>query len=108
MLLELGEALGRGTKCDAVALELRTGKLATFVKAAEKVVELSLGDSVFKFQMAFYRRFMLLSIGSARATMFAVVAASIEEASQRAVRRERTTPSARRGARGHHTLTSIP
>ena len=41
----------------------------------------SLSDSGFKLLMAFFRRFMLLSMGNVQATMFAVVAASIEEAS---------------------------
>ena len=80
-LLEAGEAVGRGTKGDAVALALRTGKIKTYEQAAVQIVESSIGDSVFKLLMAFYRRFMLLSMGNAQATMFAVVAASIEEAS---------------------------
>ena len=81
VLLEAGEAVGRGTKGDAVALMLQTGEIKTFEEAAEIIVEESLSDSVFKLIMAFYRRFMLLSMGSAQATMFAVVAASVEEAS---------------------------
>ena len=81
MLLEVGEALGRGTKGDAVARCLQTGEIETFEEAAEIIVEDSLGDSGFKLIMAFYRRFMLLSMGSPQAAMFAVVAASIEEAS---------------------------
>ena len=81
VLLEAGEAVGRGTKSDAVAKRLRTGEIKTFEEAAENIVEDSLGDSVFKLIMAFYRRFMLLSMGSVHATMIAVVAASIEEAS---------------------------
>ena len=44
------------------------------------LVGASLGDAGFKLIMAFFRRFMVLSMGSAQATMFAVVAASIEEA----------------------------
>ena len=86
VLLEAGEAVGRGTKSDAVALKLRTGKIRTFEEAADKIVRDSLSDSAFKLIMAFYRRFMLLSMGSAQATMFAVVAASVEEASLAAVR----------------------
>ena len=81
VLLEAGEAMGRGTKGDAVALALRTGGIKTYEEAAEQIVENSIGDSTFKLMMAFYRRFMLLSMGSAQATMLAVVAASIEEAS---------------------------
>ena len=81
VLLEAGEAMGRGTKGDAVALNLRTGKIKTYEEAAAQIVENSIGDSFFKLIMAFYRRFMLLSMGNAQATMFAVVAASIEEAS---------------------------
>ena len=73
--------MGRGTKGDAVALALRTGAIKSYEEAAEQIVENSIGDSIFKLVMAFYRRFMLLSIGSTQATMFAVVAASIEEAS---------------------------
>ena len=85
-MLEAGEAVGRGTKGDAVALSLQTGKIKTFEEAAEMIVENSLSDSMFKLIMAFYRRFMLLSMGSTQATMFAVVAASVEEASLAAVR----------------------
>ena len=81
LLLEAGEALGRGTKGDAVTQALRTGEINTYEEAAAQIVEDSIMDSLFKLLMAFYRRFMLLSMGSAQATMFAVVAASIEEAS---------------------------
>ena len=81
VLLEAGEAVGRGTKGDAVARRLRAGKIKTFEEAAEQIVERSLSDSPFKLVMAFYRRFMLLNMGDPQATMFAVVAASIEEAS---------------------------
>ena len=86
VLLEAGEAVGRGTKGDAVALMLQTGEIKTFEEAAEMIVENSLTDAIFKLIMAFYRRFMLLSMGSAQATMFAVVAASVEEASLAAAR----------------------
>ena len=85
-MLEAGEAVGRGTKGDAVALMLQTGEIKTFEEAAEMIVENSLNDSAFKLIMAFYRRFMLLSMGSTQATMFAVVAASVEEASLAAAR----------------------
>ena len=85
-MLEAGEAVGRGTKGDAVALRLQTGEIKTFEEAAEMIVENSLTDSSFKLIMAFYRRFMLLSMGSTQATMFAVVAASVEEASLAAAR----------------------
>ena len=81
VLLEAGEAVGRGTKGDAVALALKTGKIKSFEEAAEIIVENSLNNSFFKLTMAFYRRFMLLNMGDPEATMFAVVAASIEEAS---------------------------
>ena len=81
VLLEAGEAVGRGTKGDAVARRLGSGKIKTFEEAAELIVEKSLSDSGFKFIMAFFWRFMLLSMGSVQAIMFAVVAASIEEAS---------------------------
>ena len=84
VVLEAGEAVGRGTKGDAVALALRTGEIKTYEEAAELMVENSIADSMYKLVMAFYRRFMLLSIGSTQATMFAVVAASIEEASSAA------------------------
>ena len=80
VLLEAGEAVGRGTKGNKVARKLRTGKIKTFEEAAEMLVQTSLGDSIFKLTLAFYRRFMLLNMGNAHATMFAVVAASIEEA----------------------------
>ena len=86
VLLEAGEAVGRGTKGDAVALMLQTGEIKTFEEAAEIIVEDSVCDSSFKLIMAFYRRFMLLSMGSTQAAMFAVVAASVEEASVAAVR----------------------
>ena len=86
MLLEAGEAVGRGTKGDVVAMSLRSGEIKSFEEAAEMIVENSLSDSAFKLIMAFYRRFMLLSMGSAQATMFAVVAASVEEASLAALR----------------------
>ena len=86
VLLEAGEAVGRGTKGDAVALALRTGEIKTYEEAAALIVENYITDSIFKLIMAFYRRFMLLSMGNAQATMFAVVAASIEEASGNAVR----------------------
>ena len=81
ILLEAGEAVGRGTKGDTVALALRTGEIKTYEEAAAQIVENSITDSIFKLIMAFYRRFMLLSMGSAQATMFTVVANSIEEAS---------------------------
>ena len=81
VLLEAGEAVGRGTKGDKVARNLRAGKIKTYEEAAEALVMASLGDSSFKLLMAFFRRFMLLSMGNVQATMFAVVAASIEEAS---------------------------
>ena len=81
VLLEAGEAVGRGTKGDTVALALRAGKIKTYEEAAAKIVENSISDTNFKLIMAFYRRFMLLSLGNAQATMFAVVAASIEEVS---------------------------
>ena len=87
VLLEAGEAVGRGTKGDAVALALRTGEILSYEEAAAKIIEDSIEDSVFKLIMAFSRRFMLLNMGSAQATMFAVVAASIEEASDSAVPR---------------------
>ena len=84
VLLEAGEAVGRGTRGDTLALALRTGEIKTYEEAAALIVERSIIDSVFKLIMAFYRRFMLLSMGNAQATMFAVVAASIEEASSAA------------------------
>ena len=92
VLLEAAEALGRGTKSDAVALALRTGKIKTFEEAANEIVENSLTDSIFKLLMALYRRFMLLNMGSAQATMFAVVAASVEEASGVASNRQQSFP----------------
>ena len=64
-----------------MALALRAGEIKTFEEAAERVVEKSLFDAMFKLVMAFYRRFMLLSMGSTKATMFAVIVASIEEVS---------------------------
>ena len=73
--------MGRGTKGDAAAMALRTGKLKTFEEAANMIVENSPHDSSFKLIMAFYRRFMMLGIGSVQATMFVVVATSLEEAS---------------------------
>ena len=82
VLLEASEAVGRGTKGDAVALALRTGEIKTYEEAAELIVENSIADSMFKLMMAFYRRFMLLSMGNTQTTMFAVITASIEEASQ--------------------------
>ena len=81
VLLEAGEAVGRGTRGDAVARRLLAGKIETIEEAAEQIVERSLSDSGFKLIMASYRRFMLLNMGNAQATMFAVVAASVEEAS---------------------------
>ena len=80
-LLEAGEALGRGTRSDSVAQRLRAGEIETFEEASSVLVENSLADSTFKLLMAFYRRFMLLNMGSAEVTMVAVVAASVEEAS---------------------------
>ena len=79
LLLEAGEALGRGIKGDATALKLRRGEI-NVEEAEESIVKASLPESIFKLLMAFYRRFMLLNMGNAQATMFAVVAASIEEA----------------------------
>ncbi len=38
VLLEAGEAVGRGTKGDATALALRTGKIKTFEEAADQIV----------------------------------------------------------------------
>ena len=84
-LLEAGEALGRGTKGDTVSQDMRSGKIKTFEDAAARVVEHSAQDIGFKLQMAFYRRFMLLNMGSADATMFAIVAASIEEVSRNVI-----------------------
>ena len=79
VLLEVGEAMGRGTKSGAVARKLKAGKIKSFEEAAQILVFASLADSQFKLLMAFYRRFMLLNMGSVQITMFAVVAASIEE-----------------------------
>ena len=81
VLLEAGEAIGRGSKGEQTARLLKTGEIKTYEDAASIVVEFSTMDSSFKLLMAFYRRFMLLSMGSAQVTIFAVVAASIEEAS---------------------------
>ena len=64
---------------------MRSGKIKTFEDAAARVVEHSAQDIAFKLQMAFFRRFMLLNMGSADATMFAIVAASIEEVSRNAI-----------------------
>ena len=80
ILLEVGESLSRGSKADTIALALRMKQINTYEEAVERIVEKSLNDSGFKLLMAFFRRFMLLNMGSAQATMFAVVAASIEEA----------------------------
>ena len=52
VLLEAGEAVGRGTKGDAVARRLRTGEIKNFEEAAEILVESSLPDSNFKAIMA--------------------------------------------------------
>ena len=81
VLLEAGEAVSRSTRGDATALALRKGEIKTYEEAAQQIVEDSLSDSVLKLIMAFYRRFMLLNMGSTQVTMFTVVAASIEEAS---------------------------
>ena len=81
VLLEAGEAVSRSTRGDATALALRKGEIKTYEEAAQQIVEDSLSDSVFKLIMAFFRRFMLLNMGSTQVTMFTVVAASIEEAS---------------------------
>ena len=82
LLLEAGEALGRGAKYESTALALRNGSstIKTIEEASEIIVESSLFDMSLKLLMAFYRRFMLLNIGNTEATMFAVVAASVEEA----------------------------
>ena len=51
VLLEVGEAVGRGTKGDTVVLALRRtggGRLATFEEAAKMIVEESLKDSLYK------------------------------------------------------------
>ena len=50
VLLEAGEAVGRGTKADAVALALKTGEIETF-DASEIIIENSLNDSIFKLVM---------------------------------------------------------
>ena len=81
VLLEVVEAVGRCTKCDATAKALQIGAIKTYPEAADIVVEKSTSDFVFKILMAFYRRMMLLNLGSPDAIMFGVVAASIEEAS---------------------------
>ena len=83
VLLEAGEAASRSNKGDTIARRLRTGDIKTFEEAAARIVECSLMDSLFKLIMAFYRRFMLLGMGNVQATMFAVVAASIEETGSR-------------------------
>ena len=108
LLLEAGEALGRGTKSDAVARRLRSGKIKTFEEAAEGIVMGSNGDMGFKLIMAFYRRFMLLNMGSSEATLFAVVAASIEEARVLPYRRAKrfcqlTVPILTRCSPNHNT-----
>ena len=73
--------MGRGMKGATVALALRTGEIRTYEEAAEQIIENALTDAPLKLIMAFYRRFMLLNMGDPNATMFAVVVASIEEAS---------------------------
>ena len=84
VLLEAGEALGRGTRCEATANDLATGRIKTFEEAAEAIMEKSTLDFGFKILMALFRRMMLLNMGSPNATMFGVVAASIEEVRLRA------------------------
>ena len=81
LLLEAGEAVGRGTKSDKIALKLRSGKIETLEEASRMLVDISLGDFNLKAVMAFFRRFMLLNMGNSQATLIAIVAASIEEAS---------------------------
>jgi hypothetical protein len=82
VLLEAGEALGRSTKGGITADELERGEI-TLAQAEKRIVQTSLTTFVFKQLMAIYRRLMLLNMGSADATIAAVVAASIEEALER-------------------------
>ena len=51
ILLEAGEAIGRGTRGDAVALALKKGTIKTYEEAADLIVESSLSTSFFKFLM---------------------------------------------------------
>ena len=82
--VEASEAVGngRGSKGSRSSRSLRAeGGLGTFDKVAEELVEGTLFEYSYKLKMAFFRRFMLLNMGSAQTTMFAIVATSVEEAS---------------------------
>ena len=82
VLLEAGEALGRSAKGGVTAEALAKGSI-TFDFAEQQIVQTSLTSFAFKQLMAFFRRFMLLNMGSPDATIAAVVAASMEEAVER-------------------------
>ena len=79
-MLEAGEAISRSTKGGIAAGELNSGEI-TLEQAEKRIVQTSLTSFGFKQLMAVYRRLMLLNMGTSDATMIAVVAASIEEAS---------------------------
>ena len=81
-LLEAAEAMGRSASSGRVAAQLRRGQFPAAVAEA-RIVQSSLPPFMIKQLMAYYRRFMLLNMGSPTATLAAVVAASLEEALER-------------------------
>ena len=82
MLLEAAEAFGRGQKADEMARALRAGEI-TLEVAERLITQGSTLEFAIKQLMAFYRRFMLLNMGSPDATLIALVATAIEEAASR-------------------------
>ena len=82
IVLEAAEAISRSSGAEKVASQLLRGKL-TLEQAEEKTIQNSLGSFPIKQLMAFFRRFMLLNIGTQEATIAAIVGASIEESLER-------------------------
>jgi hypothetical protein len=82
IVLEGAEAIGRSSGAEKVTSQLRRGKI-TFEQAEEKIVQNSLSSFYIKILMSYFRRFMLLNIGSTEATIAAIVGASVEESIER-------------------------
>ena len=78
VLLEAAEAFGRGSDAAQITADMNSGVL-TMEQAETRVVQIAAMSFPIKQQMAMFRRLMLLSMGDSSATLFAVVAASIEE-----------------------------
>ena len=82
LVLESVEAIGRSSSSEKVAASLQKGRI-TLEQAEAKTVQNELQAFAMKQLMAYFRRFMLLNMGSPEATIAAIVGASVEESLER-------------------------